>query len=72
MISGLKPLGCRFTVDAFGSTKASFGPLQGLAFDFVKIDGVIVQNIVRNPAELAKARAIATVCRRTGMRSIAA
>ena len=71
LVVALKPIGCRFTVDAFGSAKASFGSLKGIPFDFLKIDGVIVQNLVRNPAELARARAIATVCHRIGVRTIA-
>jgi EAL domain-containing protein (putative c-di-GMP-specific phosphodiesterase class I)/PAS domain-containing protein len=70
-INTLKPLGCRFTVDAFGSTKASFTPLKGLAVDFLKIDGVIIQNILRDPATLAKTRAINTVCGKIRLRSIA-
>lgn len=71
LINALKPLGCRFTVDAFGSVKVSFTHLKGLAVDFIKIDGVIIQNILRNPAELAKTRAITTVCGKVGLRSIA-
>lgn len=70
-INSLKPLGCRFTVDAFGSVKVSFTHLKGLAIDFIKIDGIIIQNILRDPAELAKARAINTVCRKIGIRTIA-
>jgi EAL domain-containing protein (putative c-di-GMP-specific phosphodiesterase class I)/PAS domain-containing protein len=70
-ISALKPAGCRFTVDAFGSVKVSFAHLRGLAVDFLKIDGVIIQNILRNPAELAKLQAIAAVCRKIGVRTIA-
>jgi EAL domain-containing protein (putative c-di-GMP-specific phosphodiesterase class I)/PAS domain-containing protein len=70
-INTLKPLGCRFTVDAFGSVKASFTHLKGLAVDFLKIDGVIIQNILRDPATLAKTRAISTVCRKIGLCSIA-
>jgi EAL domain-containing protein (putative c-di-GMP-specific phosphodiesterase class I) len=71
LITMLKPLGCRFTVDAFGSVAGSFSALKGLDFDFVKIDGVVVQNILRHPAELAKVRAIVAVCRHAGMRTIA-
>lgn len=70
-INALKPAGCRFTVDAFGSVKVSFSHLKGLAIDFIKIDGVIIQNILRDPAEFAKARAIITVCRKIGVRTIA-
>ncbi|HZQ73800.1 MAG TPA: EAL domain-containing protein [Burkholderiales bacterium] len=71
LVATLKPAGCRFTADAFGSSKASFAPLRGLALDFLKIDGVIVQNLLRNPAELARARTIAAVCRKIGVRTIA-
>jgi len=70
-INALKPLGCRFTVDAFGSVKVSFSHLRGLAVDFLKIDGVIIQNILRDPAALAKARAINTVCGKVGLRTVA-
>jgi EAL domain-containing protein (putative c-di-GMP-specific phosphodiesterase class I)/PAS domain-containing protein len=70
-INVLKPLGCRFSVDAFGSVKASFTHLKGLAVDFLKIDGVIIQNILRDPATLLKTRAIQTVCAKVGLRTIA-
>jgi EAL domain-containing protein (putative c-di-GMP-specific phosphodiesterase class I)/PAS domain-containing protein len=70
-INALKPLGCRFTVDAFGSVKVSFSHLKGLAVDFLKIDGVIIQNILRDPAALAKTRAINTVCGKVRLRSVA-
>lgn len=71
MIATLKPLGCRFAVDDFGGGTAAFAPLQGLGFDFAKIDGSIVQALLRGPAELARARAIAGVCAKLGMRTIA-
>lgn len=71
LLRALAPAGCRFTVDAFGSTRVSFSQLKGLRFDFVKIDGAIVQHLRRDPAALAKARAIQTVCRRLGVRTIA-
>jgi EAL domain-containing protein (putative c-di-GMP-specific phosphodiesterase class I) len=67
----LKPLGCLFTADAFGSVKVTFAPFRNLQFDFVKIDGTIIQNIVRERSDFAKARAIALACRRLGIRTIA-
>lgn len=69
-IAALKP-GCRITLDAFGSVKVSFSHLSGLAIDFIKIDGVITQNILRDPASLAKVRAIHAACRKIGVRAIA-
>ena len=71
LINTLKPLGCRFTVDAFGSVKVSFTHLKGLAVNFIKIDGIIIQNILRDPSELAKTRAINTVCAKVGIHTIA-
>jgi EAL domain-containing protein (putative c-di-GMP-specific phosphodiesterase class I)/PAS domain-containing protein len=71
LIETLKPAGCRFTIDAFGSNRVSFTYLRGLPIDFVKIDGNIVHNIVRDPGELAKARAIHRVCHTIGVKTIA-
>lgn len=70
-ISALKPAGCRFALDDFGSPKVSFSHLRGLAVDFIKIDGAIIQNILKSPADLAKLRAIATVCKKIEVRAIA-
>jgi EAL domain-containing protein (putative c-di-GMP-specific phosphodiesterase class I)/PAS domain-containing protein len=69
--NALRPAGCRFTVDGFGSVKVSFTHLKGLPLDFIKIDGIIIQNILRQPTDLAKARAINTVCSKIGLRTIA-
>jgi len=71
LIDVLRPLGCRFTLDAFGSSKVSFAPLAGLTLDFLKIDGVIIQNILTDPDNLAKIRAIASASRKMGMHTIA-
>ena len=71
LMNTLRPLGCHFTLDAFGSTKVSFVPLKGLPLDFIKIDGVIVQNILTDPANLARIRAIATASHKLGMHTIA-
>jgi EAL domain-containing protein (putative c-di-GMP-specific phosphodiesterase class I)/PAS domain-containing protein len=70
-IAALKPAGCRFTIDAFGSVKVSFTHLKGLAVDFIKIDGVIIQNMFKTPADMARLKAMVTVCRKIGMQTIA-
>lgn len=70
-IAALKPLGCRFALDNFGSVKVSFAHLKDLPVDYLKIDGSIVQNILKNPGDLARARAISLTCQRLGMRTIA-
>jgi len=70
-IAALKPAGCRFTVDDFGSVKLSFSNLSGLRLDFVKIDGVIIQNMFKTPADLTKLKAIVNVCVKMGMQTVA-
>ncbi len=70
-IAALKPAGCRFTVDGFGSVKLSFSNLSGLRLDFIKIDGVIIQNMFKTPADLTKLQAIIGVCAKLGIRTIA-
>ena len=71
LMGQLKPLGCRFSVDGFGSHKVSFAPFSDLRFDYLKIDGGIVKQILCKPSELAKARAIVLACRKIGVQTVA-
>jgi len=72
LMSILRPLGCRFTVDGFaGSTEVSFARFKDLKFDFLKIDGLIIQNILTDSSALAKTKAIVLACQKLGMRTIA-
>ncbi len=70
-IRALKPLGCRFTLDNFGSVKVAFGHIKYLPIDYLKIDGSIIQNIITSPGDFARARAISITCQRLGIRAIA-
>ena len=70
-IAALKPLGCRFTLDSFGSMKVSFSHLNDLPVDFVKIDGVIIESIAQGPLGSATVKAINLVCKEVGIRTIA-
>lgn len=70
-VSELKPLGCRFTLDSFGSAKVSFLHLNGLPVDFIKIDGVIIESVLQGPLGPATVKAISMVCREVGIRTIA-
>ena len=69
-VTAVRPM-CRITIDAFGSVKVSFGHLAGLTVDFIKIDGVITQDILRDAAALAKVRAINAASQKLGVRTIA-
>ena len=71
LMAMLKPRGCRFTADSFGSVRVSFAPFKHLSFDFLKIAGIIIQNILRERSDFAKTVAIVMACRKMGIRSIA-
>lgn len=47
-ISACKRLGIKVAMDDFGAGHTSFRNLRQLNFDFVKIDGVFVQNVVKS------------------------
>ena len=70
-VAALKPLGCRFTLDAFGSVKISFSHLNEIPVDFLKIDGVLVENMQQGPLGPATVKAINLVCKEVGIRTIA-
>jgi len=70
-INELTELGCQFALDDFGTGYSSFGYLQKLHFDYIKIDGTFVEDLVNNPVDQKMIKLIAEVGREAGMRTIA-
>jgi EAL domain-containing protein (putative c-di-GMP-specific phosphodiesterase class I) len=70
-IATLKPLGCRFTLDSFGSVRVSFSHLNDLPVDFIKIDGVLIEAMQQGALGTATVKAINIVCKEVGFRTIA-
>lgn len=54
----LHKLGCHFSLDDFGSGFASYAYLHKLAFDTLKIDGIFVRDMDREPSHYAMVKAI--------------
>lgn len=70
-IRTLKDIGCRFALDDFGSGLSSFAYLKKLPVDFLKIDGIFVEDIASDPVSLAMVRSINEVGHVMGMETIA-
>jgi EAL domain-containing protein (putative c-di-GMP-specific phosphodiesterase class I) len=70
-IAALRALGCRFSLDDFGSGLSSFAYLRTLQVDYLKIDGVFIRDIARNDINRALVKAINEVGHVMGIRTIA-
>lgn len=70
-IARLRALGCRFSLDDFGSGLSSFAYLRTLAVDYLKIDGAFIRDIVRNDVNRALVKAINEVGHVMGIRTVA-
>ena len=63
--------GCRFAIDNFGSGLSSFGWIRKLPVDFLKIDGVLVRDVLEDAIDLTTVRAICDIARSMGRRTVA-
>lgn len=70
-IRELQGLGCRFSLDDFGSGLASYGHLKHLPVDYIKIDGSFIRDVANDPADLALVRSINEMGHLMGKRTIA-
>jgi EAL domain-containing protein (putative c-di-GMP-specific phosphodiesterase class I) len=63
--------GCGLLFDGFGKRSVSFAPLSVLGFTHVKVDGVIVRNVLRNKVASGKLNAVVKVGNAIGVQVIA-
>jgi EAL domain-containing protein (putative c-di-GMP-specific phosphodiesterase class I) len=70
-IDELHALGCKFSLDDFGSGFCSFSQLKNLATDYVKIDGQFVKSMARGSTDRAIVTAMNDVAHSLGRCTVA-
>ena len=70
-LSDLRKKGFLFALDDFGSGYNSFHYLRELSFDYVKIDGAFVKNIVRSKIDRTLVHNLTRLCQELGILTIA-
>jgi diguanylate cyclase (GGDEF)-like protein len=67
----MKIIGCRFSLDDFGTGLSSYSYLRNLPVDFVKIDGVFVKSLIEDSDDCAVVRSINEISHFLGKETIA-
>ncbi len=71
LIKSLKMLGCRTSLDNFGTGFSSFGHLKRLQVDYIKIDGSLVQSMSSSSVDRSVVASINAVAHALGVKTIA-
>lgn len=71
LLKELQDKGYKFALDDFGSGLSSFGYLKSLPVDYIKIDGLFVKDIEKDPLDLAMVKAINEMAHVMGKPTIA-
>ena len=70
-IGQIRGLGCRFSLDDFGTGLSSFAYLKNLKVNYLKIDGSFVRDILKDPVSESMVAAINQVGHAMQLRTVA-
>ncbi len=71
LINSLREFGCKFALDDFGSGLSSFAYLKKFPIDFLKIDGLFVQDVCEDSLHRALVKSINDIGKEMGFSTIA-
>lgn len=67
----VRQCGCRIALSGFGRDRISFDLIRGFRVEFLKIDGSVILDILRDPVDFAKVKTINQVAKKIGVKTIA-
>ena len=70
-MNSMRDLGCKFSIDDFGSGLSSLTYLKNLPVDYVKIDGSFVRDMINDPIDHAMVESIHKLVTLHGKKTIA-
>ena len=70
-MSVFQRMGCRFSLDDFGTGVSSFAYLRNLPVDYVKIDGEFVRDMTRDPIQQALVQSVNGIAHTMGVETVA-
>ena len=67
----MRELGCKVSLDDFGSGLSSFAYLKNLPVDFLKIDGSLIRELENDPINVTMVESIIHIGHSMGLKTIA-
>ena len=67
----VRQCGCRVALGGFGRDRILFDLIRGFQVEFLKIDGSIIFDVLRDPVAHAKVAAISRVAKKIGVKTVA-
>lgn len=70
-IRRVRSCGCGVALSGFGRDAVAFDRIRGFQVEFIKIDGSIILNMLRDPVDFAKVVSINRVAKKIGVKTVA-